>query len=349
MADQPGATTEPGPNDGPVAVVGTGAIGASWAALFLARGREVVATDPAAGAEERLAADIAAWWPSLERQGLVVDGADPQRWQFAADAAEACADAGFVQENGPERLDVKHELYEAMDAVAGPGVVLASSSSGLKASEIQTACRRHPERVVIGHPFNPPHLVPLVEVVGGVVTSDTAIDDSMAFYRAVGKSPIRINTELPGHVTNRLQAALWREAYWLVDQGVCSVADIDQAIASGPGLRWALLGPFATQHVSGGPGGIAHVLEHLGPPMVDWWETLQTPAWTESLKAKVAAGVDDELTGLDQAEMLAQRDRLLEQLLVAKSGADQLPGPQATEQNTTTTNAKTDKPTGENQ
>ena len=155
--------------------------------------------------------------------------------------------------------------------VADPDVVIASSSSGLMPTQLQKGCARHPERVVVGHPFNPPHLIPLVEVVGGEATSDAAIERAMAIYTAIGKSPVRIRVELPGHVTNRLQAALWREAYWLVEQGVVSVADVDPAISSGPGLRWALLGPFATQHLSGGEGGIAHVLEHLGPPMVEWW------------------------------------------------------------------------------
>lgn len=308
-----------------VGIVGTGVIGSSWAALFLARGIEVVCTDPDPSAPERLRETIAAWWPSLERQGLVLPSADPDLWSFVDSAAAAADGVDFVQENGPERIEVKHELYRAMDAVAAPEVVLASSTSGLTASAIQSACERHPERVVIGHPFNPPHLVPLVEVVGGEATSEAAMDFAYAFYDAAGKTPIRINTELPGHVTNRMQAALWREAYWLVEQGVCSVADIDKAIAHGPGLRWALLGPFATQHVSGGPGGIAHVLEHLGPPMVEWWHTAETAEWTEELKATIAAGVDDELAGVDQAKMLDDRDRLLEQLIVMKAEAEHLP------------------------
>jgi len=296
-----------------VAIVGTGVIGASWSALFLARGYQVVATDPAPGAEERLGEDIATWWPSLERQGMVVAGATADNWSFVASAAEAVEHADFVQENGPERLDVKHELY-----------------AEITASAIQQACANHPERVVIGHPFNPPHLVPLVEVVAGEASSDAALDAAMMFYETAGKTPIRINTELPGHVTNRLQAALWREAYWLVEQGACSVADIDKAISSGPGLRWALLGPFATQHVSGGRGGIEHVLEHLGPPMVDWWNTAEQAEWTTELKQAVVDGVDQELDGIDQAKMIQDRDQLLEQLIVAKAGAANLPGAQST-------------------
>jgi 3-hydroxyacyl-CoA dehydrogenase len=262
----------------------------------------------------------------LQRQGLVLEGASPDLIAVAGSAAEAADGASFVQENAPERLELKHELYREIDAVADAEVVIASSSSGLMPTELQRGPLRHPERVLIGHPFNPPHLVPLVEVVGGEATSDPAIDTAMELYTALGKSPIHIRAELPGHVTNRLQAALWREAYWLVEQDVVSVADVDRAIASGPGLRWALLGPFATQHLSGGDAGIAHVLEHLGPPMVEWWETLRSAEWTPELRATVVAGVDDELRGVDQDRMVEQRDRLLEQLVVAKAANPDLPG-----------------------
>lgn len=308
-----------------VAVVGVGAIGASWAALFAARGHDVVASDPRPDVDRELAASVERIWPSLDRQGLVAPGAS-DRITVVADPAEAADGADFVQESAPERLEVKHQLYRVLDEVAAPEAIIASSSSGLTPTDLQQACSHHPERVLIGHPFNPPHLVPLVEVVGGEATTTRAIDAAMAFYRACERAPIHIRAELPGHVTNRLQAALWREAYWLVEQGVVSVADIDVAISSGPGLRWALLGPFATQHFSGGPGGMAHVLEHLGPPMADWWETFRTPTWGPELCRTVVAGVDEELAGLDQDDVLAARDRLLEGLLVAKAEDDHLPG-----------------------
>ena len=307
-----------------VAVVGTGVIGASWAAQFLAAGLDVVATDPQADAEARLHANLAEHWPVLKRIGLG-DGASLDRVTFVDDPAGAVEHADFVQENGPEREDVKATLFAVLDEATRPDVVIASSSSGLLPSSIQAACRRHPERVLVGHPFNPPHLVPLVEVVGGMATSDAAIEAAMAFYAGIGKRPIRVRKELPGHVTNRLQAALWREAYWLVEQGAATVADIDTAISSGPGLRWALLGPFVTQALSGGEGGLAHVLEHLGPPMVEWWETFETPEWTDALKATLIAGVDDELAGIDRVEMVRERDALLEQILAGKARSVNLP------------------------
>jgi carnitine 3-dehydrogenase len=301
-----------------VAVVGAGVIGASWAALFLARGFDVVATDPSPGAEERLRADVAAHWPVLEP----VDGASPERLTFTADPAEAAAEADFVQENGPEREDVKHALFAVLDAAARPDVVLASSSSGLLPSVIARGCPDHPERVVIGHPFNPPHLIPLVEVVPGEKTADEVVERAMAFYAALGKRPIRLRQEVPGHVANRLQAALWQEAYSLVERGVATVADIDTAIANGPGLRWAVLGPFLNQHLSGGSGGIAHVLEHLGPPTERWWRDLGSVTLTPELVATLVAGVDEELAGLDSAELVARRDAVLTALLAAKARTD---------------------------
>ncbi|MEU5878819.1 3-hydroxyacyl-CoA dehydrogenase NAD-binding domain-containing protein [Spirillospora sp. NPDC047279] len=295
-----------------VAVVGTGVIGASWTTLFLAHGHEVVATDPAPGAEERF------------RAVLAEQGADPGAPEFTADLAAAVRDAGFVQENGPERPEAKDEIFAVLDAAAPPAAVLASSSSGIPPSRVQQACARHPERVLIGHPFNPPHLIPLVEVVPGERTGEDAVRAAMDFYTSLGKRPIRLRAELPGHIANRLQAALWREAYSLVDQGVATVADIDAAITHGPGLRWALIGPFLGQHLSGGAGGIAHVLEHLGPPMEDWWGTLGDPRLTPGLKEKIIAGVRDELGGSAEAAVSTERDALLHLLLDAKSRTDHL-------------------------
>lgn len=307
-----------------VAVIGTGVIGAAWAAKFLSCGLDVTASDPAPDAEERLHAAVAAHWPVLERIGLE-PGASLDRVRFVRDPATAVSDADFVQENGPEREEIKTALLAELDAAAPADVVIASSSSGLLPSVIQQECRVHPERVLVGHPFHPAHLVPLVEVVPGRLTSEAAVAAAMAFYHDIGKRPIRLRMELPGYVTNRLQAALWREAYSLVDRGAATVADIDAAISSGPGLRWALLGPFVTQHLSGGAGGLAHVLEHLGPPMVEWWSTFETPALTAELKAKVIAGVDAELATIDQLAMVRERDALLERLLVAKAQSPHLP------------------------
>ncbi|WP_328649512.1 3-hydroxyacyl-CoA dehydrogenase NAD-binding domain-containing protein [Amycolatopsis sp. NBC_00348] len=294
-----------------VAVVGTGVIGASWAGLFLAHGHDVVATDPASGAEERL------------RSAL--EGVSTDRLRFVADAGEAAAAADFVQENGPEREDIKHALFGVLDEAARPDVILASSSSGLLPSVIARGCPRHPERVVVGHPFNPPHLIPLVEVVPGRDTAPEVVDRAVEFYASVGKRPIRLTRELPGHVANRLQAALWQEAYSLVERGVATVADIDTAIAYGPGLRWAVLGPFVNQHLSGGAGGLAHVLRHLGPPTEEWWRDLGQVHLTPELAETLISGVDAELADTDQARLVAARDAVLDQLLAAKAAQPDLP------------------------
>ena len=302
-----------------IAVVATGVIGASWAAYFLARGLDVEASDPAPGAEERLRAAVASHWPTLERFGLA-EGASAARLRFHARAEDAVAEAGFVQESGPERLDFKVDLFRRLDEAAPADAILASSSSGLAISAVQAGCARHPERVVLGHPFNPPHLIPLVEVAGGERSSADAVARAMAFYAAIGKRPIRLKREIKGHIANRLQAALWREAFHLVNEGVASVADIDAAIAHGPGLRWAVMGPFMNLHLSGGAGGIAHVLAHLGGPIEDWWQDLGAPAMTEALKQKVAAGVADELGTRRSAELESARDALLLDLIRAKSG-----------------------------
>jgi carnitine 3-dehydrogenase len=305
-----------------VAVVGTGVIGASWAAYFLAHGLEVDATDPSPGAGARLREAVAQHWPTLERFGLV-EGASMDRLRFHETLEDAVRDADFVQENGPERLDFKIDLFRRMDAAAKPQAILASSSSGLTISEVQSGCT-HPERVVLGHPFNPPHLIPLVEVIGGTATSPAAIERTMAFYAAIGKRPIHVKREVKGHIANRLQAALWREAFHLVDQGVASVADIDAAIAHGPGLRWAVMGPFMNLHLSGGAGGIAHVLAHLGGPIEDWWKDLGAPTMTAELKQQVAEGVAAELGQRHTSELEAARDTLLMNLIRAKAASGTL-------------------------
>lgn len=307
-----------------VAIIGTGVIGASWAANFLARGLDVIATDPAPGAEERLRQAVARHWPALESMGLAPD-ASPDRLRFAATAEAALEGADFVQENGPERLEVKRHLFRLMDAAAPAEVVLASSSSFIPPSEIQAACLRHPERVVLGHPFNPPHLIPLVEVVGGKATSEQALGRAMAFYAAMGKKPIRLKKEVPGHIANRLQAALWQEAVHLLVEGVADVADLDTAIAHGPGLRWALLGPFLNLHLSGGAGGIEHLLSHIGPSIDRMWKGLGTASLTPEVQAAIAAGTRAELSALDEAEMVRQRDAVLLDLLRAKAASRALP------------------------
>ncbi len=305
-----------------VAVVATGVIGASWAAYFLARGLDVDAWDPSPGAQERLCTAVAAHREALSRQGLA-DGSHLDRLRWHDRLEDALAQADFVQENGPERLDAKVELFGRMDVAAPAHAILASSTSGLAISDIQQACAR-PERVVLGHPFNPPHMIPLVEVGGGQRTAPEAVAQAMAFYAHIGKRPIHVRREIKGHIANRLQAALWREAFHLVNEGVATVSDIDTAIAQGPGLRWALMGPFMNLHLSGGEGGIAHLLAHLGGPIEDWWRDLGAPSMDAALQHQVVDGVAQALGTRQAADLARARDALLIELLRAKQSSGAL-------------------------
>lgn len=307
-----------------VALVGAGVIGNAWAAHLLAHGRTVSVTDPDPAAEARLRRDVERALPVLESLGLSADGWE-SRLRFTADLADAVEGADFVQENGPERADVKAALFAELDALVPADVVVASSSSSMKPSRLAGMCARHPERVVVGHPFNPVYLIPLVEVVGAPDTPPVVIEAAIGSYEAVGKRPVHVRQEVPGHLANRLQAAIWREAYSLVERGVATVADVDQAIAHGPGLRWALLGPVANQHLSGGDGGLAHILEHLGPPTQELMDDLGSVELTPELAKTLVSGVDEELAGLDMTMLAAERDALLVGLLTAKSRAKGLP------------------------
>ena len=309
-------TAEPQPSISRIAVVGAGTIGASWAALFLARGMDVVVSDPAGDAEAQTRARVQAAWPVLTELGHVIDGASPQSLRFEPDLAQALAGVDFVQENAPEREDFKIDLFARMDAMLPAHVIVASSSSGLIMSRLQSRCR-HPERFVIGHPFNPPHLIPLVEVVGGEKTSAAVIDQSIAFYQAMGKYPIRLNKEVPGHIANRLQAAIWREAIHLAAENVASVADIDAAVSQGPGLRWALFGPHMTFNLGGGAGGLANFMDHLLGPVQTWWDDLGAPEVTPALQRKLIDGVNAEAGQRSIADLVETRDAQLTALIKA--------------------------------
>jgi len=293
-----------------VAIIGTGVIGASWTALFLAKGLEVVATDVAPNAEAALRRFVEAAWPALDRLGLA-PGASQSRLTFTGDLPAAVAAADFIQENGPERIDFKKKLYRQLDDLLPADVIIASSSSGLTMSEIQSDCRLHPERCVIGHPFNPPHLVPLVEIVGGAQTSEATIQRAAEFYTGLGKQTIRLHKEVPGHVANRLQAALAREVYYLVAEGVVSAADVDAALCWGPGLRWGIMGNLMLNHLGGGQGGIEHFFQQFTGPMTAWWKVLGQPVLTPEVQKLLIDSVHAEVGSRSIAELEVQRDEIL--------------------------------------
>jgi 3-hydroxyacyl-CoA dehydrogenase len=304
-----------------VAIIGTGVIGASWAALFLAKGLDVVATDVAPGAEAALKRFVSSAWPALQRLGLAPDAAQ-NRLSFTASLADAVKDVDLVQENGPEKIDFKKTLYRQLDELLPPNVIIASSSSGLTMSEIQSACAMHPERCVIGHPFNPPHLVPLVEIVGGATTSKDTITRVDEFYTSLGKRTVRLNKEVPGHVANRLQAALAREVYYLVADGVVSVADVDTALCWGPGLRWGIMGQVMLNHLGGGQGGIEHFFQQFTAPMTAWWKVLGAPQLTPDVQKKLIDGVHAEAGSRSIDELASERDEVLLGLLELRNKVD---------------------------
>ncbi|MFD8819342.1 3-hydroxyacyl-CoA dehydrogenase NAD-binding domain-containing protein [Streptomyces sp. NPDC059627] len=307
-----------------VAIVGTGTIGASWATHYLVRGFDVTATDPAPTAETALRSYVAGAWDAAAAIGLA-PGASPDRLGFTPDMRQAVADADFVQENAPERPELKVKLFADLDDATPPDAIIASSSSGITMSDIQVDCR-HPERTVIGHPFNPPHVVPLVEVVGGTRTAPETVRDAMEFYAAIGKKPIHLKKELPGHVANRIQAALYREVVYLVQEGVLDVADSDDAVSWGPGLRWGVMGPHLLWHLGGGEGGIQHFMDTLMPRMVGSWEELGTPEFTPELRDTIVSGVLKEADGHSVDELSARRDAMLAALLAVRARHD-LSGP----------------------
>ena len=307
-----------------VAIIGTGVIGASWAALFLAKGLDVVATDVAPNAEVALKRFVDAAWPALKRLGLS-PGASQSRLTFTPDLPTAVKGADLVQENGPERIDFKKKLYGQLDELLPSDVIIASSSSGLTMSEIQLGCASHPERCVIGHPFNPPHVVPLVEIVGGAKTSEDTIQRATAFYAAMGKRPIRLHKEVPGHVANRLQSALSREVYHLVAEGVVSAADVDTALSWGPGLRWGIMGSLLLNHLGGGQGGIEHFFQQFAGPMTAWWKVLGQPVLSPEVQKKITDSVHAEVGSRTIDELAAERDELLLGLIELRARIENVP------------------------
>ena len=297
-----------------IAIVGTGVIGASWAALYLARGFDVVATDPGPKAEANLRKYINEAWSDLTAIGLS-PGASRDRLIFASSLEGAVAGADLVQENGPERPDFKMKLFADIDEATPVTSIIASSSSGITPSVMQSKAK-HPERILVGHPFNPPHLIPLVEVVGGAKTSPEYLQRAMAFYASIGKKPILLKKEIPGHVANRLQVALFKEVLYLIEQDVLSVADADAAVSWGPGLRWGIMGPSLQFHLAGGAGGIKHFFEGVFAGLTPLLSALGNPQVTPELKQKVTEGV-----------LAEAGDRSVEQL--AKDENERLVGPLA--------------------
>ncbi|WP_170606267.1 3-hydroxyacyl-CoA dehydrogenase NAD-binding domain-containing protein [Ruegeria arenilitoris] len=291
------------------ACLGGGVIGASWAALFLASGRSVAMYDPEPGVEAKVRAYIESAWPAMAQLGLTQNGT-PDAISFHPSAADAVNGALFVQESVPERLPIKHATFSAIEPALSPDAIVASSASGLTLKQMQPGWV-DPGRFVLGHPFNPPHLIPLVEVIGNDKTGCGVVDATEQFYKSVGKTTIRINKEVPGHVANRLQAAIWREAVNLVVSGVASVEDVDKAVWAGPGLRWAAMGPTMLFNLGAGEGGLKAFCDHFSDTFNGWWDDLGEVHLTEEVSNKLVEGVVAEARGLSPAELSQKRDELI--------------------------------------
>lgn len=298
-----------------VAVLGAGVIGASWASLFLASGRSVAVYDVSPDVEAFVCAYVEGAWPTLKALGLV-KAADMRGLSFHQSAAAAVKGAAFVQESVPERLEIKHALYAEIEAALEPDVVVASSASGLTLTEMQAGWK-DPSRFVLGHPFNPPHLIPLVEVMGNSRTAEGVAELADDFYKQVGKVTIRVRKEVPGHVANRLQAALWREAIHLVSSGVATVEDVDTAIWSGPGLRWAAMGPNMLFNLAAGEHGLRGYCDRYGSSYERWWDDLGKPRFSPDLINMLVAGVEAEVKGQTKEDVAKTRDAMIVGMLKA--------------------------------
>ncbi|HTF47116.1 MAG TPA: 3-hydroxyacyl-CoA dehydrogenase NAD-binding domain-containing protein [Pseudonocardia sp.] len=301
-----------------ITVVGAGTIGISWAALFLGHGLTVTINDPAPDIETRVRAELADLAPMLAELGLSTEGL-ADRLRFEADLERAVAGADAVVENGPENLAFKRELFGRIEKVVGPDALLLTSTSGIRATDIARDLTR-PGRLLVGHPFNPPHLVPLVEVVPGERTDPAAVDDAVRFYQALGKRPLVLRKEVPGFVGNRLQAALFREAVHLVEQGVVDIAELDEVVTSSIGMRWAASGPFRTFHLAGGPGGLPHFLAHLGPGLELRWTQLGDPHFDEPTVATLTEQAESAFGATPYQELQRQRDH--DQLAIQRALGD---------------------------
>lgn len=303
-----------------VACIGAGLIGHNWAALFAIKGFKVRLHDVRAEQLESAKRKIEGSLNFLERKGLLDESKVEKaldRIMLTTDLVEAVEDVDYVQESIYERYDAKKAVFRELDAHTSKDVILASSTSGLLMTEIQRVVDR-PERCVIAHPWNPPLLIPLVEVVPGEKTAQSIVDATYEFMLKLGKVPVVLKREVPGFIGNRLQAALWREAISLVDRGVASVEDVDKALRAGPGIRWGLMGSHMTLHLGGGKGGIESFITHLGPTYSTIWRDMD--CWIEippSTAEKIVKGVDEMMkgTGKSMDEIAKWRDEKLVEIL----------------------------------
>lgn len=292
-----------------VGLAGGGVIGGGWAARCLAHGLDVVCYDPAPSGEDVTRSKVANAWPALENVGLF-PGASQDRLRFASSLEEMAEASDFIQESVPERIDVKIKVHSAIDAAAAPDVVIGSSTSGLLPTEFQAECA-NPDRVLVGHPFNPVYLLPLVEIVGGEKTSQASVEAARAFYASISMYPLVCRKEIEGFLSDRLQEALWRENLHIINEGAANTQEMDDAIIYGPGLRWAFMGVNKTFALAGGDTGMRHFFEQFGPALKWPWTKLEAPELTDELIDKMVDGTEAQLADGTIQEFEQKRDECL--------------------------------------
>ncbi len=295
-----------------IGVIGAGLIGSGWASRCIARGHDVVVCDPSPQGESVLLSHIENAWHALEKLGF--NRQTSGKVKFTDDLAEVASSCSFIQESAPENINLKRTLHQEIDKYAAEDVIIASSSSGLLPSEIQSVTR-HPERVLIGHPFNPVYILPLVEIVRGEQTSEQFAQQAAEFYRSIGMHPLMVRKEIEGYVSDRLQEAVWREALHMISDGVASTQDIDDAIIYGPGLRWAIMGVCLTFHLAGGEQGMKHMLEQFGPALQLPWTHLKAPELNETLINRMVEGTLSQAENHSIPELERLRDNCLIDIL----------------------------------
>lgn len=305
---------------GVVGVVGGGVIGCGWVLHYLRMGHDVRAYDPVGEARQRIHDMTSALWPLMEELGIR-EGASPDRLEIVTTLEKAVEEADVVQEAVPEVPELKTQVFSEMDRCAPPNAVLLTSTSGISMTTIQSGCSR-PQRTAVGHPFNPPYLVPLVEILGGERTAPETVQWVADFYRLNAKDPIVLEREVPAFIASRLQEAMWREALHMIAAGEATVEQIDTSIRQGPGLRWAIMGPMMNFHLAGGPGGIAHVFDQFGPTLKEPWTRLEAPELTEELRQRVIDGCEREAAGRPVDELIAERDRTLVAIMRARDAIE---------------------------
>ncbi len=292
-----------------IGIAGTGLIGAGWAARALIRGLNVIAYDVSPEAEAKLKAQIKTAWPSMEK--LLGKPKKKGKLSFTTDLAEMASKAEFIHEAAPEREALKIKLFKDIDAIAKPNVIIASSSSGFLPTRLQSECARHPERVIIGHPFNPVYLLPLVETVPGEKTGEAAMAGAKTYFESIGMQVLRLKREIDGYICDRLQEALWREALHILDKDIATTGDIDDSIVYSAGMRWAFMGSFQTYHLAGGPGGMRDFMKQFDPTLELPWTDLKFPKWNDALEKRLIDGCETQAGGKTVAQLEAKRNAIL--------------------------------------